>query len=120
MKSKGHTVPAKAKRWMAWVARQRCANCTGIGVHVHHCAGATARHNKVAIGDWWLLPLCPKCHQGDHGIHGDRMRFFGDSLTRKQTEKSQFARLLAWAVSDGACLDAPTQHIIDTIEDYHV
>lgn len=114
----GHIVPAKARRWMAWVGQQPCVNCLA-SANVHHCAGASAMHNKIAIGDWWLLPLCWQCHQGDHGIHGDRMRFFGDALTRKQTEKSLFARVLASAITDDGCLDAPTQEVIDAIEDYH-
>src|SRR5690625_6799257 len=118
MRSAKHTPSAAAKRWMAWVASRGCLNCRAPA-NVHHCVGATARHNKVAIGDWWLLPLCRECHQGDHGIHGDRSRFFG-AVPRKTTEKMMFARLMDWARADSACVDMPAQHAIDAIEDYRL
>ena len=115
MKSKGHNVPAAAKRWMSWVAKQLCVNCGATGVHVHHCAGATAKHNKVEIGDWWILPFCPECHQD---IHGERARFFYCE-TRKETEKLMFDRLMHWAESDSALLDAPRESVVHAIMDYH-
>lgn len=114
----GHVVPAKARRWMAWVASRGCLNC-GRPANVHHCAGSTARHNRVAIGDWWLLPLCRECHQGGDGIHHSRLRFFGSDVPRKTTEKMMFARLMDWARADSACIDMPEQRVIDAIEDYH-
>src|SRR5699024_8514924 len=109
------TVPAAAKRWMAWVVQRPCINCGSLAC-VHHCADATARHNKVAIGDCWLLPLCRECHQGDDGIHHSRRRFFG-SVSRKTTEKMMFQRLMDWARADYALLDMPSQRVIDAIED---
>jgi len=115
----GHTVPTKARRWMAWVASRGCLNCRAPA-NVHHCVGATARHNRIAIGDWWLLPLCRECHQGDHGIHGDRTRFFGSATTRKATEKMMFARLMDWARADHSLMDMTSQRVIDAIEDYHL
>lgn len=118
MRSAKHSPTAKAKRWMAWVGQRQCINC-GQPSNVHHCAGATAKHNKVAIGDWWLLPLCRECHQGDHGIHGDRALFFG-AVPRKTTEKMMFARLMYWARADGSLMDMPAQNVIDAIEDYHL
>lgn len=118
MRSK-RTVPVKARRWMAWVGQRPCINCVAPA-NVHHCAGATARHNKVAIGDWWLLPLCPECHQGDDGIHHSRRRFFGSAVSRKTTEKMMFERLMDWARADSACVDMPSQQVIDAIEDYHL
>ena len=119
MRSAKHTPSAAAKRWMAWVASRGCLNCRAPA-NVHHCVGATARHNRVAIGDWWLLPLCRECHQGDDGIHHSRRRFFGEHVRRKTTEKIMFRQLLRWSRADDACLDMPSQRVIDAIEDYHL
>lgn len=125
MRSAGHTPTAKAKRWMAWVGEQPCINCRAPAC-VHHCAGATARHNKVAIGDWWLLPLCHACHQGQNGIHQDRTRFMwmnsGPGVAphpRKELEKALFHLLLVKAFVFADTDIMPSQEITNAIEDYH-
>ena len=52
-----------------------CMLCRRLGrstpdVSIHHpriAAGAGQRASH-----WLAIPLCRECHQGDHGIHGDR------------------------------------------------
>ena len=64
---------AAAKRHMARVAQLPCAICGNYGVHVHHprfCAGMAQR-----ASDFLTIPLCPECHEGKGGIHGDRSRW---------------------------------------------
>lgn len=81
--------------WEA-LADTGCCNCGGWPVSIHHCAGSAARHNKVKIGHWFVLPLCWQCHQGTDGIHGLRARFnqwdeSARTWTRKGLEKFLFA-----------------------------
>ena len=30
--------------------------------HIHHPVGRTAKHNKVHIGEWWILPVPIRLH----------------------------------------------------------
>lgn len=40
---------------------------------VHHCEGATFKHNKVLVGHWFVLPLCQGCD--DVITYGSRRSF---------------------------------------------
>ena len=87
---------AEQKRWHDWLARQGCY--LGIGqANLHHCVGSTAKHRKIDIGQWWVIPLSWEAHQGPHGIHTDCKIFSGHGLgeTRKEIEKTIFSRLVA-------------------------
>lgn len=56
--------------WMDAVAKLPCATCGVYGVHVHHirtCQGKSQRASNFLV-----LPLCPSCHQGPQGVHGDK------------------------------------------------
>ncbi len=76
------------KHWWDWLVQQGCY--LGLGeACIHHCVGSTARHNKVEIGNWWVIPLSYEAHQGPGGIHGDLSLFEGDR--RKDIEKEIFA-----------------------------
>ena len=62
------------KRFMAWVKWQNCCCCGVAGPSiVDHAFGATFKHNKVLIGHWFILPLCPLCDSVD--THGSRRAF---------------------------------------------
>ena len=62
---------AAQERWVQQVASMGCIVC-GAPAQVHHVIGETAKHNKVAIGQEFILPLCPHHHawvdQGDDGL----------------------------------------------------
>lgn len=94
---KGGKAPTAAqKRWHQWLAETGCY--LGLGpACIHHCAGSTAKHDKVEIGQWWVIPLSYEAHQGPGGIHGDRSVFDGQGLgqTRKEIEKAIFGRMVA-------------------------
>lgn len=87
---------ARQKRWHDWLRQQGCY--LGMGEpSIHHCVGSTAKHNKIHIGQDFVIPLSYLAHQGPHGIHGDRALFAGHGLgeSRKEIEKSIFSRLVA-------------------------
>lgn len=97
---KGGKAPtAEQKRFHDWVAEQGCA-MTGGPASIHHCVGSTAKHGKIPIGQWWVIPLSYEYHQGPHGIHGDLTIFDDPSddprLSRKEIEKEIFITLLFW------------------------
>lgn len=100
----GKQPTAEQKRWHDFVAGMGCV-ITGQPASIHHCVGTTARHNKVHIGQWWVIPLSYEAHQGKHGIHGDRKLFnrkWGES--RKEIEKNIFQWITVeapgWFLSD--------------------
>lgn len=57
------------------IAAMPCVLCDVLGVgpssstvhHIREGQGASQRASH-----WLVVPLCPDCHQGRHGIHGDR------------------------------------------------
>lgn len=76
-------------------------------VHIHHCAGRTAKHNKVPIGHWWILPLTELEHKAIHML-----------ADRKEHEKELFSLLLRrMAVLSNEPL--PSHEVVDAIMDYH-
>ncbi len=66
------------KRHMDRVARMGCMLCRVLG---HHDVPATLHHIREGqgmsqrAGNFLVIPLCPSCHQGPGGIHGDRSLF---------------------------------------------
>lgn len=108
-KARGSTPVSKNIRGLAWVALRWAATVkpriimlenveefktwgpvrVGDPASIHHCAGSSARHDKIDIGQWWTLPLCWHHHQGPHGIHGDMPAIIGEA--RKHIEKAFFA-----------------------------
>jgi len=53
---------ADEKRFQAWLKEQPCSTSGHSGPSiVHHCEGATFKHNKTLVGHWFCLPLCPEC-----------------------------------------------------------
>ncbi len=66
------TKPAntKQKKWMAVIAEFASDNLhllygpdfQGSAFQLHHCTGRSAKHNKVAIGHWFILPVPFELH----------------------------------------------------------
>ena len=53
---------ASEKRFQGWLKEQACSWCTNEGPSiVDHAKGATFKHNKVLVGHWFCLPVCPVC-----------------------------------------------------------
>lgn len=82
---------AEQKRFHNFLAEHGCFEC-GAPAALHHAVGSTARHNKIHIGQWWVIPLCYDHHQGQGGIHGDLGAFIKwRGCTRKEIEKAAFS-----------------------------
>jgi len=65
---------AEEKRFHALTKASDCIVCGNSAPSiVHHCMGATYKHNKVLIGHWFVLPLCQSCD--DVITHGSRRSF---------------------------------------------
>lgn len=92
----GKQPSARQKRWHDWLRQQGCY--LGMGEpSIHHCVGSTAKHDKIHIGQDFVIPLSYEAHQGNGGIHHSRSAFAGHGLgeTRKEIEKTIFSRLVA-------------------------
>lgn len=68
-KSKPAT-PAKEKRYLDRVAQLDCVVCGAHGVHIHHAREGEGMGQRAQ--NWLAIALCPTCHTGPRGIHGDR------------------------------------------------
>lgn len=102
---------ASQSRWMEAV-RALGSIVSHAPAIVHHCAGRTARHNKVDIGHWWIIPLTDDEHRR---LHDDGETFGFPS--RKQFEKSAFLDVMHRLIDLPEC-DLPTSEVTGAILDY--
>ena len=58
------------KLHMGKVAELPCACCGAHGVHVHHVREGQGMGERSS--HWLTVPLCPDCHTGPNGIHGNK------------------------------------------------
>jgi 5-methylcytosine-specific restriction endonuclease McrA len=56
--------------YMARVAALPCVLCGAHGVHVHHLREGQGMSQRAS--NWMTIPLCPECHTGVSGIHGNK------------------------------------------------
>ena len=61
---------AAEKRHMDRVAQLTCGLCGATGVQVHHIR--TGQGMSERASDFLTVPVCPSCHTGPKGIHGDK------------------------------------------------
>lgn len=59
-----------SKRHMGKVAQLPCCVCGAHGVHVHHIREGQGMSQRAS--DFLTVPLCPDCHTGPNGIHGNK------------------------------------------------
>ena len=64
------TTPAKEKRYLDRVAQLDCVVCGAHGVHIHHAREGQGMAQRAQ--NWLAIALCPSCHTGPRGIHGDK------------------------------------------------
>ncbi len=65
-------------RYLERVRALGCLLCQRLGygetpASLHHPRTGQGMSQKAS--DWAQIPLCPECHTGPHGIHGDRARW---------------------------------------------
>lgn len=67
---------AAARQHHERIAAMPCVLCLRMGqgktwpVHVHHLREGQGKGQRA--DDFLTIPLCPDCHEGGRGIHGDR------------------------------------------------
>lgn len=66
---------AAGRRHMGRVAQLGCLICRRLGqgpipAEVHHLR--TGQGAAQRASDWLVVPLCPACHRGPRGAHGDK------------------------------------------------
>ena len=67
---------AEEKRFHKWIKEEcgRCAACLSrMPLILHHCEGATFKHNKILVGHWFTIGLCEYCD--DIVTRGSRKSF---------------------------------------------
>jgi hypothetical protein len=52
------------------IAQLPCACCGAHGVHVHHIREGQGMSQRAS--NFLTVPLCPDCHTGPNGIHGNK------------------------------------------------
>lgn len=58
------------KQYLAKVAELPCCLCGDWPVHIHHIRHSQGMSQRAS--NWLAVPLCPSCHQGPQGVHGDK------------------------------------------------
>jgi len=82
---------------------------SGRPAEIHHPAGRSARHNKIDIGHWWIIPLTDGEHRALH-----RGETFG-YVSRKELEKCG----MIWIRDRLVGQEFISDEIFDAIMDYH-
>lgn len=108
MNSKGNAPSAKQKQWRERV-RALGSILSGDDAVIHHAVGVTARHRKVHIGHWWIIPLTNDEHLA---LHAGECYGFG---SRKEFEKDAFTQVCQRLYPDRYITD----EIYNAIQDYH-
>ena len=60
------------KAYLDRVAQLPCVLCGAHGVHIHHAREGQGMAQRAQ--HWLAIALCPECHTGSGGIHGNRNR----------------------------------------------
>jgi len=110
---RGKSPTKEQKDWHGWLAEKGCC-ITGKPGQIHHPLGSTAKHNKIHIGQWFVICLAPEFHQyGTYARHANPFAFahFNSSESPLQAEKKLF---IPKAIEYGL-----ESEIINTILDYH-
>lgn len=116
---------ARHKRWLAAI-KQHCCIVTGANHYncqAHHVVGRTAKHNKIAIGHVWVLPLVRYLHDVGSNYPLNVTHYPKEFENVNGTQKELFMRLYHSIVpraEDFGLMpgDLPTQEEINAIMEY--
>jgi hypothetical protein len=62
--------------WHEWLRECGCVVCGDYNPAIHHIKGSKMKlKGCVKPGEWFVIPLCYKHHQGVYGIHTDKTFF---------------------------------------------
>jgi len=75
-------------RHMGRVADLPCVLCGQQGVQVHHIREGQGMAQRAS--NWLVVPLCPSCHTGPLGVHGDKTMM----RINKMTELDMLAKTI--------------------------
>ncbi len=105
---------ASQKRWREYV-RENGSCVSGGNAVIHHPVGRTAKHNKVHVGHWWVLPLTDDEHRALHLDFDSFVQdvYFWNGETRKEVEKKLFAEMV-----ENIGMHELPQEAYDAIQDY--
>ena len=62
----------REKAHMGRIAQLPCVCCCSHGVEVHHIRAGDAAGAGQRSKHWLCVPLCPDCHRGTNGVHGNK------------------------------------------------
>ena len=83
---------AEQKRFHEWSREYACCICF-CAPAIHHIKGSRMKLKGCKNpGEWFVLPLCHKHHQGSEGIHTNKKKF----IEKNQSEKT----LWTWMIHD--------------------
>ena len=63
MRSKGNSPTAAQKKWWSELVEMGCLLGDEIEAEIDHLVGASAQAEGENIGNWWVIPLCPRLHR---------------------------------------------------------
>lgn len=83
---------AAMKTYMNGVAEHPCCVCGAEPVELHHVREGQGMAQRAS--NWLVVPLCPSCHRGPRGVHGDKSAL----RLRKLTEMDLLAMTIERAM----------------------
>ena len=81
------------KAHMGRVAELPCACCGTEPVQVHHIREGQGMAQRAS--NYLTIPLCPDCHTGTYGVHGDKSRMRAQKASELDWLADTIARLTA-------------------------
>ena len=76
------------KKYMNRVAELPCVCCGVTGVQLHHIREGQGMAQRAS--NFLVVPLCPDCHTGPSGVHGDKSMM----RIQKMTELDMLAKTI--------------------------
>lgn len=122
---------AAQKRWMKSIAKFIEEESLGIlygpefegrrDFQLHHVLGRSAKHNKVAIGHWFIIPVPVELHDV-HSNHPDNVTHFKKNFVKRFGEQRGIFQILVsiidkWNDFDWNDFTIPPAEVYEAIMD---